>query len=152
MSYVKNTWQTGDTITATGLNHMEDGIADAGSGGGGGVSFYGPYYLIVAEDGTIAAGSTDTINLSKIVSYDDWSEEYNFPSADCCFILNAIKVGSWALKDDISIMKFDLPFYYSDSQEWDGAYLTLTNNTSDAFTNSSANMLVYTTEELTRKA
>lgn len=33
MSYVKNTWQTGDTITATGLNHMEDGIADAGGGG-----------------------------------------------------------------------------------------------------------------------
>ena len=39
MSYVKNTWQTGDTITATGLNHMEDGIAEAGGGGGLTVTF-----------------------------------------------------------------------------------------------------------------
>lgn len=32
MSYDKNTWQTGDVITATKLNHMEDGIAGAGGG------------------------------------------------------------------------------------------------------------------------
>ena len=31
MSYEKNEWQTGDTITATKLNHMEDGIADGGA-------------------------------------------------------------------------------------------------------------------------
>ena len=36
MSYSKQTWETGDTITADKLNHMEDGIANAGSGGGGG--------------------------------------------------------------------------------------------------------------------
>ena len=30
MSYAKQTWQTGDTITAEKLNHMEDGIAAAG--------------------------------------------------------------------------------------------------------------------------
>ena len=34
MSYEKQTWANGDVITATGLNHMEDGIADAGGGGG----------------------------------------------------------------------------------------------------------------------
>lgn len=28
MSYTKQTWVTGDTITATKLNHMEDGIGD----------------------------------------------------------------------------------------------------------------------------
>ena len=28
MSYVKNTWATGDTITAEKLNAMEDGIAN----------------------------------------------------------------------------------------------------------------------------
>lgn len=28
MSYEKTTWETGDTITATKLNHMEDGIAN----------------------------------------------------------------------------------------------------------------------------
>lgn len=32
MSYTKNTWETGDLITAAKLNNMEDGIADAGSG------------------------------------------------------------------------------------------------------------------------
>lgn len=30
MSYTKQTWQTGDTITAEKLNHIEDGIADGG--------------------------------------------------------------------------------------------------------------------------
>ena len=32
MSYEKQTWANGDVITATGLNHMEDGIAGAGGG------------------------------------------------------------------------------------------------------------------------
>ena len=30
MAYEKQTWQTGDIITANRLNHMEDGIADGG--------------------------------------------------------------------------------------------------------------------------
>ena len=30
MSYEKQTWATGDTITANKLNHMEDGISGAG--------------------------------------------------------------------------------------------------------------------------
>lgn len=34
MSYTPTQWQTGDTITAEKLNHMEDGIAAAASGGG----------------------------------------------------------------------------------------------------------------------
>lgn len=33
MAYVKQTWETGQTITADKLNHMEDGIAE-GAGGG----------------------------------------------------------------------------------------------------------------------
>lgn len=31
MAYVKNTWATGDVITETKLNHMEDGIAASGA-------------------------------------------------------------------------------------------------------------------------
>lgn len=31
MSYTKQTWQTGDTVTAERLNHMEDGIAGEGA-------------------------------------------------------------------------------------------------------------------------
>ena len=33
MSYTPNTWTTGDTITATKLNNIEQGIANAGGGG-----------------------------------------------------------------------------------------------------------------------
>lgn len=33
MSYTKQTWTNGETITDTKLNHMEDGIADSGGGG-----------------------------------------------------------------------------------------------------------------------
>lgn len=32
MSYTKQTWATGDVITANKMNHMEDGIANAGGG------------------------------------------------------------------------------------------------------------------------
>lgn len=32
MAYEKQTWETGDTITAAKLNHMEDGIGAGGSG------------------------------------------------------------------------------------------------------------------------
>ena len=34
MSYEKQTWQTGDVVTAEKLNHIEDGIDGAGGGGG----------------------------------------------------------------------------------------------------------------------
>lgn len=33
MAYEKQTWHTGDVITEGKLNHMEDGIAGASSGG-----------------------------------------------------------------------------------------------------------------------
>lgn len=35
MAYEKQTWETGDVITAEKLNHMESGIEDGGGGGGG---------------------------------------------------------------------------------------------------------------------
>lgn len=34
MSYTPTTWVTGDTITATKLNKLEQGVANAGGGGG----------------------------------------------------------------------------------------------------------------------
>lgn len=33
MAYEKQEWKCGDSITAEKLNHMEDGIANAGRGG-----------------------------------------------------------------------------------------------------------------------
>lgn len=45
MAYEKQTWECGETITAEKLNHIEDGIADASNGGGGGTA-----PLIVREE------------------------------------------------------------------------------------------------------
>lgn len=33
MSYTPKTWHTGDTVSASDLNHLEQGVADAGGGG-----------------------------------------------------------------------------------------------------------------------
>ncbi len=38
MAYDKQTWETGEVISAERLNHMEDGIAEAGSSSGGGLT------------------------------------------------------------------------------------------------------------------
>ena len=34
MAYTPKTWECGETITADALNHIEQGIAEASSGGG----------------------------------------------------------------------------------------------------------------------
>lgn len=44
MSYTPTTWTTGDTITATAMNKIENGIANAGGGGS-------PLVVIVTESG-----------------------------------------------------------------------------------------------------
>ena len=63
MSYTKQTWATGDTVTASKLNHMEDGIAGAGG--------YDAEVTITGEDysnltGTIVSGNYAT--LSSMIS------------------------------------------------------------------------------------
>lgn len=62
MSYTKQTWATGDTVTATKLNHMEDGIEGAGGGGYDLVLVAetdGDLSQITAADITIASGSIE---------------------------------------------------------------------------------------------
>lgn len=60
MSYEKQTWQTGDVITAEKLNHMEDGIA---SGGGGGSSdFSTAEVTVIANSGSGGVALTGGIN------------------------------------------------------------------------------------------
>lgn len=63
MSYEKQTWATGDTITAEKLNHMEDGIAD----GGGGSSVFQVIYTI-AEDGQGGFTATCNHTMTEIVT------------------------------------------------------------------------------------
>ena len=53
MSYTPTTWSSGDTITAAKLNKLEQGVANAGSGGGGSEA------LIVTVSGT---GNTRTMS------------------------------------------------------------------------------------------
>lgn len=67
MAYTKQNWIRGDVITAEKLNHMEDGIASGGSGGGSG-------FVI---NGTVKAGPTvyDVVTFDK--SFNDVLEAQN---------------------------------------------------------------------------
>lgn len=88
MAYEKQTWVTGETITAQKLNHMEDGIA---SGGG---SF--PITLIPtgADTGTIdktyseilTALESGKIPIMNLVVNDEYKQSYLFNRLGTNFI------------------------------------------------------------------
>lgn len=59
MSYEKQTWANGDVITATGLNHMEDGIADGGGGG------YFVHATVSDNEVTVEENVNDIVNAIK---------------------------------------------------------------------------------------
>lgn len=65
MAYDKQTWVTGEVITANKLNHMEDGIANAGSGGGGGAAVFDFDSIINMQTRTIAGADIDQLVSSK---------------------------------------------------------------------------------------
>ena len=45
MAYQKQTWQNGERVVASKLNHMEDGIAEMSQGGSGGNEYDAVVYL-----------------------------------------------------------------------------------------------------------
>ena len=53
MIYTKNSWSTGDTITAAKLNHLEQGVYDASEGAGGTVRV--PFEITVDGQGNMSA-------------------------------------------------------------------------------------------------
>ena len=57
MAYTKQTWATGDTITAAKLNHMEDGIEGASS----------VYDAVVLLTHAANSGNDDTTNLTPSI-------------------------------------------------------------------------------------
>lgn len=59
MSYTKNSWSTGDTITAAKLNHLEQGVYDASEGAGGPVRV--PFTVEVDAQGHLTATTTAEI-------------------------------------------------------------------------------------------
>lgn len=81
MSYTPTTWTTGDTITATALNKIEQGIASAGGGGA-------PLVVTVTESGAdLICDATfndvkDAMDANESVYFDltgasDWDNCYS---------------------------------------------------------------------------
>lgn len=65
MAYVKNTWETGDVITAEKLNHMEDGIA----GGDGLQTYHVTVNAVQGSEGYVSGGTIQT----DIPGVSDWT-------------------------------------------------------------------------------
>ena len=78
MSYEKQTWQSGDTITANKLNHMESGIENSG-----GSSDDNLFVVTISVDGTVASSDktwreiTTAFNAGKNCIYI-WDEERSY--------------------------------------------------------------------------
>lgn len=93
MAYEKQTWECGETITAEKLNHIENGIADASSGGGGGTSE--PFVLEkVSEESSIRFNKTfgeikEAFNSGKSI----WVLDAIFEEGNMYAPIDAIGIG-----------------------------------------------------------
>ena len=82
MSYEKQTWQSGDTITANKLNHMESGIENSG-----GSSDDNLFVITISVEGTVASSDktwreiTEAFNAGKNCIYI-WNEERSYFDED----------------------------------------------------------------------
>ncbi len=77
MSYDKQTWKSGDVVTSAKLNHMEDGIAGGGSGGGDTFTFTITYDNADPVCDKTQAEIIEAIEARKVVVgyfYDDATE------------------------------------------------------------------------------
>lgn len=72
MAYTKQTWTTGDTVTASKLNHMEDGIAE----GGGGASWDAVIRLVHAANSNQDSPSSLTPSIAS-GTFADLYEKYD---------------------------------------------------------------------------
>lgn len=70
MSYIKNTWVSGERITAAKLNNMEDGIESASTSGG--LTLYGPYKAFNSQSYsiTVSPGNLTTVYLDYVEDVD----------------------------------------------------------------------------------
>ena len=104
MSYTKNSWKSGDIITATKLNHMEDGIYAANEGGdtpGAGCFVFDLNLGVDDHDNIIIDSASKT--LSEIISagetqpvyarlmFADWSDMSNI-YLQCCVQDNSVLI------------------------------------------------------------
>ena len=93
MSYTPTTWTTGDTITATKLNKMEQGIA--GAGGGYDFVITGDYENDDWDNLTLASGSYS--DLVSMLQNDSVPSGILYFSYD-----DAVRIGTLALIKDLS--------------------------------------------------
>lgn len=59
MSYTKNSWSTGDTITAAKLNHLEQGVYDTDAAAVAAGPLLVPFTVTVGEGGMSASTEAD---------------------------------------------------------------------------------------------
>ena len=93
MSYTPTTWTTGDTITATKLNKMEQGIASAG----GGYDFVitGDYENSDWDNVTLASGSySDLVTMLQNDTIPSGILYFNYD--------DAVRIGTLAVIKDLS--------------------------------------------------
>lgn len=65
MAYTKQTWETGDIVTAEKLNHIENGVFNSA----------GVVYIpVVKTETSVPGGETTTYTYSSDYSYDDIAE------------------------------------------------------------------------------
>ena len=83
MSYTPTTWVTGDTITATKLNNIEQGIASAGGA-----------FLITEDDGTLdktwSEIATAIMGGQIAIIYGSWYEDNSLIGAMCNIVRLAV--------------------------------------------------------------
>lgn len=65
MAYTKQTWENGQTIYASGMNHIEDGIADADTAASGSVRFNASQE-ITTEQQAQARANIDAVKASIV--------------------------------------------------------------------------------------
>ena len=70
MSYTPTTWTTGDTITATALNKIENGIADSGGGSGG-------YDAVIRLTHSNDSGADTAVNLTPSIKSGSFAQLFD---------------------------------------------------------------------------
>lgn len=89
MAYTPTTWNTGDTITASALNKMEQGIAEGGGGGGDSV-----FYEVTTTSFPSGNNSMGWFNYVK-----KSGSTYSFPSVLASFlgeiVVNGNRTACW---------------------------------------------------------
>lgn len=117
MAYTKQTWNTGDIITAEKLNHIEDGLEELL--GGGGYEISNPILTITAlsnmelyinrvdNDGylcyeAVTIGGGDSVSL--LVCYDDDADSFAF----------WVEVGTYLASNEVNCTYNDSYVYITD--------------------------------------